>query len=65
MDKRCRAGIYGEAKGGGHWMDFSRLADDYFHTSVATVAHFFFICCLLPLIVGFLMFRYQDCFGTP
>ncbi len=52
--------LYGEAKGGGHWMDFSRLADDYFHTSLSTVAFFFFICCLLPLIAGFLMFRYQE-----
>ncbi len=52
--------LYGEAKGGGHWMDFSRLAEDHFHTELSTVACLFFLCCLLPLVVGFLMFRYQE-----
>ncbi len=52
--------LYGEAKCGGHWMDFSRLANDYFHTDLATVAYVFFLCCLMPLVVGFLMFRYQE-----
>jgi hypothetical protein len=52
--------LYGEAKGGGHWMDFSRIAEEYVHTKLSTVARFFLICCLLPIPVGYLLFRYQE-----
>ena len=40
---------YEAAKGGGHWMDFSRLADDHLHTSLQAVALIFLLCCLLPV----------------
>lgn len=53
-------GMYEEAKGGGHWMDFSRIAEDYLHTDLKRVALVFLLCCLLPLVVGFLAFRYQE-----
>ena len=40
--------MYAAAKGGGHWMDFSRLAGEYFGVSLQVVAGVFFILCLLP-----------------
>ncbi len=51
---------YEQAKGGGHWMDFSRIAEDFLGVDLTSVAFFFFLCCLLPLILGFLTFRYQE-----
>ncbi len=44
--------MYGAAKGGGHWMDFSRLADEYFGCSLEVVAGAFFLLCLLPPVLG-------------
>lgn len=52
--------MYEEAKGGGHWMDFSRIAEDYLHTDLRVVAIFFFLTTLLPLVLGYLAFRYQE-----
>jgi hypothetical protein len=52
--------LYEEAKGGGHWMDFSRVAEDYLHTNLKVMAVFFFLATLLPLVAGFLAFRYQE-----
>ncbi len=40
--------LYADAKGGGHWMDFSRLATDTFHVPLETVAAWFLLLCLLP-----------------
>jgi hypothetical protein len=51
---------YGEAKGGGHWMDFSRIAGDHLGVPLTSVALFFFICCLMTPVIAFLLFRYQD-----
>lgn len=51
---------YEQAKGGGHWMDFSRIAEDYLHVELTSVAFFFFLASTLPLVAGFLLFRYQD-----
>ncbi len=51
---------YGDAKGGGHWMDFSQIAEDYLRISLTNVAGFFFLCCLVVLPIGFLAFRYQE-----
>ncbi len=51
---------YEQAKGGGHWMDFSRIAEDFLGIDLTSVAFFFFLCCLLPLVLGFLTFRYQE-----
>jgi hypothetical protein len=51
---------YADAKGGGHWMDFSRIAIDHLHVNLTSVAFVFFICCLITLPVGFLAFRYQE-----
>jgi hypothetical protein len=51
---------YGDAKGGGHWMDFSQIAEDHLHVSLAGVAAFFLLCSLATLPIGFLAFRYQE-----
>jgi len=51
---------YADAKGGGDWMDFSRIAIDHLHVNVTSVAFVFFLCCLVTLPVGFLAFRYQE-----
>lgn len=51
---------YADAKGGGHWMDFSRIAIDHLHVNLTSVAFVFFLCCLITLPVGFLAFRYQE-----
>ncbi|MBW2242716.1 MAG: hypothetical protein JRH01_12090 [Deltaproteobacteria bacterium] len=40
---------YAAAKGGGHWMDFSRLANETFSMPLETVAVFFTLFCLVPL----------------
>jgi hypothetical protein len=44
--------LYAEAKGGGHWMDFSRLAHEHLGTSVEAVAAAFALLCLLPPIAA-------------
>ncbi len=51
---------YGAAKGGGHWMDFSRLALDYFHIPLKSVAAIFLFFCLLAPVLTYLFFRYRD-----
>ncbi|MBD3307939.1 hypothetical protein GF339_16020 [candidate division KSB3 bacterium] len=50
---------YEAAKGGGHWMDFSRIAEEYLHVDLTAVATFFFICCLLPPVLAVLAYRYK------
>jgi hypothetical protein len=43
---------YEDAKGGGHWMDFSRLADDYLHVDLQAVAFFFLLACVLVPVLA-------------
>ena len=50
---------YGAAKGGGHWMDFSRLANEFFHVELSTVAAFFLALCILTPVAAFLIYRYK------
>ena len=50
---------YEEAKGGGHWMDFSRIAEEFLHVNVTAVAGFFLVCCLITPVLAFLFFRYE------
>lgn len=54
-DAGARA-AYEEAKGGGHWMDFSVLAEQYLHVELATVAGLFWIACLLPPVAAWLAY---------
>ena len=35
---------YEAAKGGGHWMDFSRIAEEFLHVDLTVVAGFFLVC---------------------
>jgi hypothetical protein len=49
--------VYAEAKGGGHWMDFSRLAEEHLHTSLETVATVFLLACLIPPALALAMQR--------
>lgn len=46
LTSAAKVADYEEAKGGGHWMDFSRLADDYLHVDLKAVAFFFLLACL-------------------
>jgi hypothetical protein len=51
---------YGAAKGGGHWMDFSRIAHEFLHTKLSSVAAFFLLLCLITPVLTFLFFRYKE-----
>ena len=55
--------LYADAKGGGHWMDFSRLAIDYAHVSLETVAGAFLLGCLLTPVVTWAFLRYRKRVG--
>lgn len=49
---------YEGAKGGGHWMDFSRLSRDHFGCDLETVAWAFLVaCCLTPLVAVWAAFH--------
>ena len=50
---------YAAAKGGGHWMDFSRIAREFFHVELTSVAAFFLLLCVVVPILTFLFFRYK------
>ncbi len=49
---------YGEAKGGGHWMDFSRIADEFLNGRLEVVATFFLLAFALTPLAAFLVHRY-------
>ncbi|MBY0401654.1 hypothetical protein K2X89_15280 [Myxococcota bacterium] len=44
--------LYESAKGGGHWMDFSRLADEFLHVPLETVAGFFLVALVAPPVLA-------------
>lgn len=47
-----RQQLYADAKGGGHWVDFSRLAHDYLRSGIALPAGLYLAACLkLPGVV--------------
>lgn len=46
--------MYAGAKGGGHWMDFSRLANEHLGVTLETVAGGFLLLCLLPPLCALL-----------
>jgi hypothetical protein len=51
--------LYEDAKGGGHWMDFSVIAEQYLGVQLSLVAWFFLPCCLIPPLGAFLFHRYR------
>lgn len=54
---------YADAKGGGHWMDFSRLANESLHVSLETVAVGFLIACLAPPAIALWLQRDESARG--
>jgi len=44
---------------GGHANDFVRIAENHLNCELGAVAFFFLLCCFLPLIIAFLLHRYQ------
>ena len=51
---------YEAAKGGGHWMDFSRIAEEYLKVKLSTVAVFFLFLCLITPLLTYFFFRYKN-----
>jgi hypothetical protein len=49
---------YEEAKGGGHRMDFSLIAEEYLHVRLGVVAASFLLACTAPIVAAFLFHRY-------
>lgn len=43
---------YGAAKGGGHWMDFDRIAREFLHVELGSVAGIFFFACVAAPLAG-------------
>ena len=57
LTSASRAADYEEAKGGGHWMDFSRLADDYLHLDLQAVVFLFLLATVLVPFASYLAYR--------
>lgn len=51
--------MYEDAMGGGHWMDFSRIAEEYAHVDLTVVAAFFLMCCIATpfLVLAFIRIK--------
>jgi hypothetical protein len=54
LTSAARVADYEDAKGGGHWMDFSRLADDYAHVGLQAVVFVFLIAVVLVPFAAYL-----------
>jgi hypothetical protein len=52
LTSAAKVADYEDAKGGGHWMDFSRLAEDYLHVDLQAVAFFFLLACVLVPVLA-------------
>ncbi len=59
MSSAMHRADYEDLKGGGHWMDFSRIAEEYLHVDLSTVAAFFLILCIVTPILAYLFFRHK------
>lgn len=62
-DPRARA-RYESAKGGGHWMDFSRLAERHLDVPLEWVAASFLLACLAMPVIAWLMARNRHALGA-
>ncbi|MBM4383239.1 MAG: hypothetical protein FJ091_07690 [Deltaproteobacteria bacterium] len=49
--------LYEEAKGGGHWMDFSRLANEFFHVPLDTIVAVFLALLVVPPLAALALQR--------
>ncbi len=52
--------MYEDAKGGGHWMDFSRLSIDYLLVDLGIVATAYLCLCALPVVGSLLLVRFRE-----
>lgn len=55
-----RRQLYADAKGGGHWMDFSRLSRDFLGVELEVVAASYLVAVVLTPLVTFVLFRHRD-----
>jgi hypothetical protein len=56
--------MYEDAKGGGHWMDFSRISEEFLGVELSTVAVAFLICCILTPIAVVGVFKCRHRLGA-
>jgi hypothetical protein len=52
--------MYENAKGGGHWMDFDRLAREFLLVDLSAIAHFFMLASAAPLIISVALYCTRD-----
>jgi len=52
--------MYENAKGGGHWMDFDRLAREFLEVDLSVVAHSFMVASAVPLIFSVTIYCTRD-----
>ena len=52
--------MYENAKGGGHWMDFDRLAREFLEVDLSVVAHAFMVASAVPLIFSVTLYCTRD-----
>jgi hypothetical protein len=60
MTSRAHREAYGDAKGGGHAMDFDLIANDSLHWPIQNVAGLFLLACALTPVAAFLAHRYGN-----
>ncbi len=56
---------YENAKGGGHWMDFSRLANEFFLVDLSVIANLFMLASLLPVMISVLLYVTRETWWEP
>jgi hypothetical protein len=56
--------MYEDAKGGGHWMDFSRISEQFLRVELSTVSAAFLACCILTPLTVFAAFKYRERLST-
>jgi len=52
--------MYEDAKGGGHWMDFDRLAREFFLVDLSAIAYFFMLASTAPLAISLALYCTRD-----
>ncbi len=58
IGSRAHREVYEEAKGGGHRMDFSLIAEEHLHVRLEAVATSFLLACAVPVLAAFLFHCY-------
>jgi hypothetical protein len=52
--------MYENAKGGGHWMDFDRLAREFLLVDLSTIAYFFMLASAAPFVISLALYCTRD-----